>query len=85
MDIGRWYAHRSAVGGRLSRLKRRLQIIWAGADVCALFANNLGSFANKRGLTIIGTKTYAKDQSSSSGPRSGRIPPRATCSASKNA
>jgi hypothetical protein len=38
-----------------------------------------------RGLTIIGTKTYAKGQSSSSGPRSGRIPPRATCSASKNA
>jgi hypothetical protein len=27
-------------------LQRRLQIIWAGADVCGLFANNLGSFAN---------------------------------------
>ena len=49
------------------------------------FYQQVGPRGGKRGLTIIGTKTYAKAQSSSSGPRSGRIPPRATGSASKNA
>ena len=31
------------------RCQRRLQIIWAGADVCRLFAVNVGSFANNPG------------------------------------
>ena len=31
------------------RRERRLQIIWAGADVCRLFAVNVGSFANNPG------------------------------------
>jgi hypothetical protein len=57
----------------------RLRVLQRGPGERSLALGKL------RGLTINGTKTYAKGQpSSSSGRRSGRMPPLATCGDSEN-